>query len=75
MDTFLITISEMRLAEKKKKEEERKRLEEDKKLFKPVISEKAQQVEAGVDPKSIFCAFFKQGLCKKGGKCKFSHGE
>jgi hypothetical protein len=26
-----------------------------------------------VDPKSIFCAFFKQGLCKKGAKCKFSH--
>ena len=28
---------------------------------------------AGVDPKSVFCAFFKQGLCKKGDKCKFSH--
>lgn len=28
---------------------------------------------SGVDPKSIFCAFFKQGLCKKGDKCKFSH--
>ena len=27
----------------------------------------------GADPKSIFCAFFKQGLCKKGDKCKFSH--
>ena len=27
----------------------------------------------GVDPKSLFCAFFKQGLCKKGAKCKFSH--
>ena len=27
----------------------------------------------GVDPKSVFCAFFKQGLCKKGDKCKFSH--
>ena len=28
----------------------------------------------GVDPKSVFCAFFKQGLCKKGAdKCKFSH--
>ena len=31
------------------------------------------QVEAGVDPKSMFCQFFKQGLCKKGDKCKFSH--
>ena len=29
---------------------------------------------SGVDPKSVFCAFFKQGLCKKGAdKCKFSH--
>jgi hypothetical protein len=27
----------------------------------------------GADPKSVFCAFFKQGLCKKGDKCKFSH--
>ena len=27
----------------------------------------------GVDPKSVLCAFFKQGLCKKGDKCKFSH--
>ena len=27
----------------------------------------------GADPKSVFCAFFKQGLCKKGEKCKFSH--
>lgn len=26
-----------------------------------------------MDPKSVFCAFFKQGLCKKGNKCKFSH--
>ena len=26
-----------------------------------------------MDPKSIYCAFFKQGLCKKGNKCKFSH--
>lgn len=27
----------------------------------------------GVDPKSVFCAFFKAGLCKKGDRCKFSH--
>ena len=27
----------------------------------------------GVDPKSILCEFFKQGLCTKGNKCKFSH--
>lgn len=28
---------------------------------------------AGADPKSVLCAFYKQGLCKKGDKCKFSH--
>ena len=59
-----------REAEKKRKEEA-KRLEEEKKaLFRPVTT---QKVDAGVDPKSVFCAFFKQGLCKKGDKCKFSH--
>ncbi|KAJ8978229.1 hypothetical protein NQ317_016380 [Molorchus minor] len=37
-----------------------------------------QQVEkqvktGGADPKSVVCAFFKQGQCGKGDKCKFSH--
>lgn len=27
----------------------------------------------GTDPKSVVCAFFKQGQCTKGDKCKFSH--
>ena len=27
----------------------------------------------GADPKSVLCEFFKQGLCTKGDKCKFSH--
>lgn len=40
-------------------------------LFKPVIP--TQKVEAGTDPKSVLCAFFKQGQCTKGDKCKFSH--
>jgi hypothetical protein len=26
-----------------------------------------------VDPKSVLCVFFKQGLCQKGNKCKYSH--
>ncbi len=26
-----------------------------------------------MDPKSVVCAFFKQGTCGKGEKCKFSH--
>merc|ERR1711973_145044 len=64
-------MGEEERALKKKKKEEAKRLEEEKKaLFRPVMT---QKVENGVDPKSVFCAFFKQGLCKKGDKCKFSH--
>lgn len=27
----------------------------------------------GVDPKSVLCVYFKQNLCQKGDKCKFSH--
>ncbi|XP_075166750.1 zinc finger CCCH domain-containing protein 15 homolog [Haematobia irritans] len=55
----------------KKKEEKEKKLQEQKELsliFKPV-----QKVEKGTDPKSVVCAFFKQGTCTKGDKCKFSH--
>lgn len=56
-----------------KKEEKEKKLKEQKELaqlFKPVAN---QKVDKGVDPKSILCAFFKQGTCTKGDKCKFSH--
>merc|ERR1712227_969264 len=63
-------IEEERAAERKRKEEAKKEAEEKKALFRPVMT---QKVENGVDPKSVFCAFFKQGLCKKGDKCKFSH--
>lgn len=54
-----------------KKEAERLKLEELNKLFKPV--QQVQKVEEGVDPKSVLCNFFKQNLCQKGHKCKFSH--
>jgi len=61
-------------AEKQKKKEEKeaeqKRQLEMQSLFKSVPT---QKVEQGVDPKTVFCAFFKQNLCKKGDKCKFSH--
>ncbi|CAH3113817.1 unnamed protein product [Porites lobata] len=56
----------------KKKTVEQKKKEQDdmNQLFKPVIG---QKVSAGADPKSVVCAFFKQGQCSKGDKCKFSH--
>ncbi|XP_026487244.1 zinc finger CCCH domain-containing protein 15 homolog [Vanessa tameamea] len=58
--------------EDKKKDKETK-LKEQKELallFKPV---QTQKVEKGIDPKSVVCAFFKQGQCTKGDRCKFSH--
>ncbi|KAI8035704.1 zinc finger CCCH domain-containing protein 15 homolog [Drosophila gunungcola] len=57
----------------KRKEEKDKKLAEQREMaliFKPV---QTQKVEKGTDPKSVVCAFFKQGLCTKGDKCKFSH--
>uniref|UniRef100_A0A1B6KGY2 Zinc finger CCCH domain-containing protein 15 n=1 Tax=Graphocephala atropunctata TaxID=36148 RepID=A0A1B6KGY2_9HEMI len=59
-----------KLGEEPKKDKDAK-LKEQKEmalLFRPV-----QKVEKGADPKSIVCAFFKQGQCTKGAKCKFSH--
>ncbi|XP_033207257.1 zinc finger CCCH domain-containing protein 15 homolog [Belonocnema kinseyi] len=56
-----------------KKLEKEKKLKEQQELaliFKPV---QTQKVEKGIDPKSVICAFFKQGQCTKGNKCKFSH--
>lgn len=52
-----------------KKEQKKKELEELTAIFKPV----EQKIGKGADPKSVLCAFFKQGLCTKGDKCKFSH--
>lgn len=54
-----------------KRDAEKAKLEELNALFKPV--QQAQKVAAGVDPKSVVCNFFKQGLCQKGTRCKFSH--
>ncbi|XP_063790235.1 zinc finger CCCH domain-containing protein 15 [Pseudophryne corroboree] len=56
---------------KSKKDDKKKELQELNDLFKPVVA--AQKVSKGVDPKSVVCAFYKQGQCTKGDKCKFSH--
>ncbi|XP_054287006.1 zinc finger CCCH domain-containing protein 15 homolog [Macrosteles quadrilineatus] len=53
---------------KKDKDAKLKEQKEMSLLFRPV-----QKVEKGADPKSVICAFYKQGQCTKGSKCKFSH--
>ncbi|XP_067002403.2 zinc finger CCCH domain-containing protein 15 homolog [Anabrus simplex] len=56
-----------------RKLEREKKLKEQKEmnlLFRPVTT---QKVEKGTDPKSVLCAFYKQGQCTKGERCKFSH--
>ena len=37
-------------------------------LFKTVVD-----LPKGADAKTIICSYYKQGLCQKGDKCKFSH--
>lgn len=61
-------LSELEAEKNKKKTEKRSQIEELNLLFKPV-----QPALKGADPKSVLCVFFKQGLCSKGDKCKFSH--
>lgn len=69
-DPIARKAEQQRLDEKKRKEEEKKKKTELDDLFKPVLF---QKIAAGADPKSVLCVFFKQGLCHKGDKCKFSH--
>jgi len=61
---------ELKKGEPSKKDEKKKEQAELNQLFKPVTT---QKVEKGTDPKSVLCAFYKQGHCGKGDKCKFSH--
>eukprot|EP01006_Ploeotia_vitrea_P039695 TRINITY_DN66366_c3_g3_i1.p1 TRINITY_DN66366_c3_g3~~TRINITY_DN66366_c3_g3_i1.p1 ORF type:complete len:416 (-),score=270.82 TRINITY_DN66366_c3_g3_i1:1700-2899(-) len=43
-------------------------------LFKAVASTgPRKKLDPNVDPKTVLCQFYKQGLCKRGNKCKFSH--
>lgn len=59
-------LEELKKLDGSKKKKETDELND---LFKPVT----QTVSKGADPKSVLCAFFKQGQCTKGAKCKFSH--
>jgi len=54
--------------QKKAKEDKMKAFMELNKLLKPV-----QVNTKGADPSTVVCAYFKQGTCTKGNKCKFSH--
>ena len=65
-------LAKKKEAEAKRKAEEKKAQEEAKRKQQLclVFNNKSP---FGVDPKSILCEFFKQGLCTKGNKCKFSH--
>mmetsp|Transcript_40614 Transcript_40614/g.77547 ORF Transcript_40614/g.77547 Transcript_40614/m.77547 type:complete len:383 (-) Transcript_40614:1775-2923(-) len=40
-------------------------------MFATVI--KQPKLEAGVDPKSVVCEYYRAGKCQKGFKCKYSH--
>lgn len=60
-------------AENKRKAEEKKAAELAKKEAAQAMGIQQPKVPFGVDPKSILCEFFKQGVCNKGTKCKFSH--
>lgn len=62
-------LEEVKKAELKK-DDKKKDSQELTMLFRPVTT---QKVEKGTDPKSVVCAFYKQGLCTKGDRCKFSH--
>ncbi|RCK67104.1 Translation machinery-associated protein 46 [Candida viswanathii] len=60
-------------AEAKRKAEEKKAQEDAKREAAALFGIQQQKVPFGVDPKSILCEFFKNGVCTKGNKCKFSH--
>jgi len=55
----------------KQKAAEQKHKAELEELFKP--AQVAQKVPFGVDPKTVLCTNFKNGVCDRGAKCKFSH--
>ncbi|KAK2071791.1 hypothetical protein P8C59_006186 [Phyllachora maydis] len=62
-------------AEKAAREREKKAAEDAKREAEALLNRPAQiqKVPFGVDPKTVFCIFYKKGNCEKGKKCKFSH--
>lgn len=62
--------AEFEMKKNKKREEEEAALLAA--LYKTVETVK-KATDEEKDPKTMLCAYFKQGLCQKGKKCKFSH--
>lgn len=60
-------------AEAKRRADEKRAQEEAKKEAAALFGLQTQKVPFGVDPKLVLCEFFKNGVCTKGTKCKFSH--
>lgn len=71
MGTSQAKIDAQKAEARKKKEAAADDLADLNKLLKPVVNQ--PKVAKDVDPKSVLCVFFKQGMCGKGAKCKFSH--
>lgn len=66
-------LAKKREADKKREAEEKKAAELAKKEAAALLGIVQPKVPFGVDPKSVLCEFFRQGVCNKGTKCKFSH--
>ncbi|XP_039613656.1 zinc finger CCCH domain-containing protein 15 isoform X2 [Polypterus senegalus] len=64
-------VAATEVVDKTKKTDKKKDIAELNELFRPVVA--SQKISKGADPKSVVCAFYKQGQCTKGDKCKFSH--
>ncbi|CAD8043219.1 unnamed protein product [Paramecium primaurelia] len=71
-----VSLSKLQSEEYERKKIE-KQLEEEERLmqslYKTVEKVKEEESEEEVDPKSILCEYYKQGLCQKGKKCMYSH--
>lgn len=72
------TLGKAGADEARRKEQERKAKEAAEAAEKEMMalmraSVKQPKLEAGVDPKSVLCEFFKAGCCDKGDRCKYSH--
>jgi hypothetical protein len=72
-------FNQQKTAAQKAKEEKAKQIEREEKARQDELNKilrasvLQQKVQAGADPKSVVCEYFKRGLCTKGDKCKFSH--